>query len=254
MVTLLNAALALASRGMHIFPCVPRDKRPATPNGLKDATIDVAKITAWWTAQPSCNIGVATGKASGIFVVDIDNEDAETEVAKLEKMHGELPRTVEAITPRGRHLLYKWPDREIRNSASKIARGVDVRGEGGYVICAPSMHPSGKRYCWSVDSATGFAAAPEWLLSMITAPAPIAETSEVKVWAGIIAGGLMKGTRNDSLARVVGHRLGRHVDPEMVRDIALLIGAHSCKPPLPSSEVNRIVNSIAGRELERRRV
>jgi hypothetical protein len=247
MVTLLNAALALASRGMHIFPCVPRDKRPATPNGLKDATTKVEVISAWWNSMPEANIAIATGKASGIFVVDIDNEDAEAEISKLEAVHGALPSTVEQITLRGRHLLFRWPGSEIRNSASKIAHGVDVRGEGGYIVCAPSMHPSGKRYAWSVDSATCFANAPEWLVSMITAPAPIMPVAPL-FEGNIIA----KGCRNDTLARITGHLFARHVDPEIVLAAVLAIGAHACKPPLPAAEVTKIVNSIAGRELRRR--
>ena len=48
---------------------------------------------------------------------------------------------------------------EVRNSAGRIAAGIDVRGEGGYVLAPPSVHPSGRRYCWSVDSADSFAAA-----------------------------------------------------------------------------------------------
>jgi hypothetical protein len=253
MVTLLNAALALASRGMHIFPCVPRDKRPATPNGLKDATTKVEVISAWWNSMPEANIAVATGKASGIFVVDIDDEDAEAEISKLEAQHGALPATVEQITPRGRHLLFRWPPNgDIRNSASKIARGVDVRGEGGYIVCAPSTHPTGKRYAWSVDSATCFASAPEWLLSMITAPAPIMmpiTTDSDAADFGRLR--LEKGCRNDTLTRIVGHFFARHVDPELVLAAALAIGK-DCKPPLPSAEVTRIVNSIAGRELKGR--
>jgi hypothetical protein len=250
MVTLLNAALALASRGMHIFPCVPRDKRPATPNGLRDATTKVEVISAWWNSMPEANIAVATGKASGIFVVDVDNEDAEAEIAKLEAIHGALPATVEQITPRGRHLLFRWPPNgDIRNSASKIARGVDVRGEGGYIVCAPSIHPSGKSYAWSVDSASTFALAPQWLISLVAMPAPIVPVTPVFEGNGL---NIAKGTRNDALTRIIGHLLARHVDPELVLAAALAIGAHSCKPPLPAGEVTKIVNSIAGRELRKR--
>jgi hypothetical protein len=87
---------------MQVFPCVPHGKRPATANGLKDATTDAGRIAAWWRAQPDCNIAVATGQASNIMVIDVDNEDAEAELRKLEQQHAALPPTVEQITPRGR--------------------------------------------------------------------------------------------------------------------------------------------------------
>ena len=98
-----------AERGFHVFPCRPRDKRPATANGLKDATTDPDVIQAWWQQQPDSNIAIATGAASGIFVVDIDGLDAEAALRRLEVEHGALPATVEAITARGRHVYFKWP-------------------------------------------------------------------------------------------------------------------------------------------------
>jgi hypothetical protein len=247
--TLLSSALKLAEKGLHVFACRPRGKEPATPNGVKDATVNREVISAWWRSMPEANIGIACGKASGIFVVDIDGIDAEAEIAKLEKMHGELPRTVEAITPRGRHLFYRWPPNgEIRNSASKIAPGVDTRGTNGYIISAPSIGPSGKAYSWSVDSAGSFASAPDWLLTLITMPAPIAPMMPIEGRGLAIA----EGARNDTLARIIGHLLARHVDPDLVHSIALALGEACCKPPLSGAEITRIVNSIAGRELRKR--
>src|SRR5690348_15560939 len=122
--TLQSAALKLAERGMRVFPCRPQDKRPATPRGVHDATTDPRVIERWWR-HADYNIGVATGAISGMMVIDIDDTDAEAELRKLEGAHGALPPTVEAITARGRHLFFKWPDQDIRNSASKIAPGID---------------------------------------------------------------------------------------------------------------------------------
>ena len=76
-------------------------------------------------------------------------------------------RPSRVITARGRHLFFKMPETPVRNSTSKIAPGIDVRGDGGYVLAPPSVHPSGRLYCWSVDSADTFAAAPEWLLDKL---------------------------------------------------------------------------------------
>ena len=125
---MIRSALALAARGFHIFPCRPRDKRPATANGLKDATTDPDIIQAWWQQQPDNNIAIATGPASGIFVVDVDGLDAEAALRRLEAEHGALPATVEVITARGRHIYFKWPQEPVRNSAGKIGPHIDVTG------------------------------------------------------------------------------------------------------------------------------
>ncbi len=167
---MLVTALILAQRGAAVFPCLPRAKQPATPHGVKDATTDAAIIRRWWKAEPLYNIGIATGLVSKMFALDVDGLGAEHELRKLETEHGSLPVTVETITGRGRHLYYKWPGTPVRNSAGKIAPGLDVRGDGGYVLAPPSIHPTGRQYHWSVDSGSTLAAAPAWLLEKICEP------------------------------------------------------------------------------------
>jgi hypothetical protein len=249
---MLKTARALAEKGMHVFPCLPRDKRPATSHGLKDATTDPLEIEAWWSQVPDYNVAVVTGAISGVFVVDIDGEDAEAELRKLEQEHGQLPATVESITARGRHLFFRCPkDKAIRNSVGKIAVGVDVRGEGGYVLVAPSVHPSGRRYAWSVDSATTFADAPDWLLSIIAEPAAGVAT-DVAEWRELVRDGVKEGERNNGISRLSGHLLRRYVDPIVVCEIMQAWNIARCDPPLEPSEVSTIINSICARELARR--
>ena len=253
MTAFLRAALKLANRGLRVFPCRPHDKRPATAHGVKDATIDPGAIERWWRQEPNFNIGVATGAVSGIMVVDVDDIDAEAELKKLEDQNGALPATVETVTARGRHLFFKWPERDVRNSAGKIAPGVDVRGTGGYIVAPPSLHPSGKRYCWSVDSADTIATAPEWLLDKITSPAEVTGPATAPTaWCDLIRDGAAKGCRNDNMTRVVGHLFCRHVDPLITLEIALAINDARWRPALPRSEVIAIVDSIAALELKRR--
>jgi hypothetical protein len=248
---MLKTARTLAEKGLAIFPCLPRDKRPATPHGLKDATTDQIEIENWWHQNPNCNIGIATGAASGVFVTDLDGVDAEVELRKLEAQHGELPATVESITGRGRHLFFRCPERPVRNSAGRIAAGIDVRATGGYVIAPPSIHPSGKRYSWSVDSAATFAAAPEWLLSIIAEPenGTVAPASE---WRALVCNCVAEGQRNSSVARLAGYLLRRFIDPMVALELVQSWNAMRCTPPLPPDEIVAIVNSICGRELARR--
>ena len=128
------------------------------------------------------NIGVATGERSGIFVVDIDGERGEQSLIEITSRFGALPATVEVLTgSAGRHFYFKWPTFEgapqIRNTASAVAAGIDTRGEGGYVVAPPSLHPSGNRYRWSTSSAKAIADAPVWLLGLIVAPPSVRRTT-----------------------------------------------------------------------------
>jgi hypothetical protein len=254
-IAMIRTALYLAERGLHVFPCKPRDKVPATAHGLKDATTP-AVIKQWWRQEPEFNLAIATGAASGVFVVDVDSIDAEAELRKLEAEHGVLPPTLEAITARGRHAYFKMPDRPVRNSASRIAPGIDVRASGGYVVTPPSVHPSGRRYAWSVDRANTLAAAPDWLLDKIADPANNTRPAALppSAWRELVLEGLDEGTRDVSLTRLAGYFLRRRLDAILVLEVLRSLNATHCRPPLPDGDIVRIVESIATRELKRRGV
>lgn len=141
--------LKLAARGFQLFPCRPLSKEPAVRNWRKLATRDPKKLAHWFRDFPDANWAIATGRASGIFVVDLDGEQGERSWSELCQLNGGEVETLTVRTPRGRHLYFIYPaGTVIRNSASKIAPGVDIRGEGGYVLCPPSIHPTGTSYGW----------------------------------------------------------------------------------------------------------
>jgi len=155
-------ALRYAAAGWPVFPLRPAvvgdkdsGKRPLTPNGLRDATTNVNVIERWWDRWPDANIGVPTGSAIGAFVVDVDGPQGAASLTQLEEELGPLPDTKESRTGGGgRHLFFAWPnDREVRNKQDllKGGSGIDVRGEGGYVVVPPSLHWSGRRYEWPHD-------------------------------------------------------------------------------------------------------
>src|SRR5262245_43377806 len=202
---MIRSALTLARKGLHVFPCQPRDKRPATANGVKAATDDLDTIRRWWQQNPQFNIGVATGAPSGIFIVDVDGIDAEGELRRLEAQHGTLPATIEGITGRGRHVWFKMPDAPIRNSASKLAPGLDIRASGGYVLVPGSIHPTGRAYQWSVDCADAIADAPDWLTERI---ADVDHTNgtgtPTSEWRELIKG-VSEGARDCSLTKLTGY-------------------------------------------------
>jgi hypothetical protein len=250
---MLATALALARKGLAVFPCTPGQKTPACTHGCKDATTDAIAIQQWWQENSRYNIGVATGAISGIFIVDIDNGDAdgEAEWDKLIDRHGALMSTVEVITARGRHLWFKYPTVSVRNSAGKIAPGIDCRGDGGYALTPPSRHPSGRRYTWSVDSAGSVAEAPPWLLELVTAPTNGNGATPASEWR-TLAAGVSEGQRDCTIARMAGMLLRRFVDPIVALELLQAWNSMRCSPPLPPEDVERIINSIAGRELRRR--
>lgn len=257
---MLRAALALVQRGCAVFPCRQRSKLPATAHGCLDASTDAAVVTAWWCAEPNYNVAVATGKPSGLFVVDVDSLDAEAVLRELEAAHGALPPTVEAITARGRHVYFRMPPAiDLRSSAGRLGGGLDVRANGGFVLTPPSIHPSGRRYCWSVDCAGAIADAPDWLVAKLApggsngtrgngnSPVPPAE------WRELAANGVGEGARDCTAAKLAGHLLRHRIDPFVTLELLQAWNAQRCTPPLPTADIERIVGSIARRELGRRR-
>ena len=138
---LLDAALACAARGWHVFPC-SADKKPLTKNGFNDATTDSDKVRCFWQRKPGAAIGVATG-ASGLVVIDADCKNGAPgldEWHDLVKQHGsQLEDTVLVETPSGgMHVYDQANGHKVGSTASKLAPGIDVRAEGGYVIAAGS--------------------------------------------------------------------------------------------------------------------
>ena len=154
---LLEHALDYASIGWHVFPCNQENKQPLVKGGFKSASTDRLQIEKWWAAWPNAMIAVRTGKDSGLFVVDIDAKgeaDGYASLAALEEQHGKLPSTLMATTPsEGKHYLFGYPTdgSELRNTGGTIAPGIDTRGEGGYVIVAPSTMSDGRSYKWILE-------------------------------------------------------------------------------------------------------
>lgn len=153
----LSAAITYAEAGIRVFPLKPKGKQPLPgTHGCTDGTTDKNIITSWWSKVPAANIGLCTGRtASGKYLVVIDlDEDEEKDkhgIAELQRYltdkSAAFPPTLEAVTGRnGQHLAY-FTDEEIRNTTDLLP-GIDVRGEGGYIVAAPSVHPNGNVYRW----------------------------------------------------------------------------------------------------------
>jgi hypothetical protein len=146
---LLEAALAYAARGWLVFPCVPGTKRPATVRGFLEATTDAERIRQWWAKDPTANVAIRTGRESGIVVLDVDPQSGGFESLRaLERAHERLPDTRSANTPRGGlHFYFLHPGVEVPSSVGKLAPGLDIKGDGGYVLAPPSRTADGS-YEW----------------------------------------------------------------------------------------------------------
>lgn len=192
----LEAALEHARRGWPVFPCNPMPDLPSAKKkqakspfvgnkrdanfkkipktgGLYKATTDEKQIRAWWKKWPKALIAVRTGKASGVFVVDLDPRGEEV-LADVEKRLidavGELPPGLRSITQSGgAHYWFNLPDgEETPRNATKKLEAIDWRGDGGYVIVPPSVMLDGKAYTWAVGPGEAEPAdAPARLLDLI---------------------------------------------------------------------------------------
>jgi hypothetical protein len=258
---ILKAALAYQAFGWPVFPV--NGKLPATTHGFKDATTDPDQAQRWWGPGSPLGVALATGKPSGVWVLDLDGPEGEASLATLEAENGPLPATVEALTGKGRHLYFTMPGTgDVRNSAGMVAPGIDVRGTGGYVVLPPSRHPSGRRYAWKEGRAPGVVAVaepPSWPAPPPPPPPP-PPTWDPPEWTGgersrrYIEAAIDRecsslartpeGQRNEALNRAA-FSLGRFVSEGLadVRTIARALAIAAAQAGLPPAEVERTLHS-----------
>lgn len=173
---MLDGVLGLVRRGFAVVPlhgiergacscgspdCKAPGKHPRTRRGVYDATRDLDVVRGWWARWPRANVAVATGHASGVVVIDIDGPAGLVDLDAL----GSRPATYTVRTGRGFHLYFRAPRYPVPNSAGKVGRKIDVRGEGGYVVGPESLHISGIRY--TVIDAHEPAPMPSWLTARV---------------------------------------------------------------------------------------
>jgi RecA/RadA recombinase len=230
------------SNGWQVLPLANKDKRPMIPwkNG---GSTDLATVTGWFDMWQHANIGIVTGKKSGIVVLDVDHgHGGEDTLLVLMDKYGVLPETpISRTGGGGLHYIFQHPDFDISNSAGKIGQGLDVRGDGGQICAPPSIHPSGNRYKWDDNfkpSKLKPAPMPNWLLELL---------QEKKTTAPITTdeqGYYIDGTRNSSLVSLAGTMRRRNMTQEAIYSALQVENKQRCFPPLPELEVENIVKSI----------
>lgn len=261
----IDAAVVYAKRGWAVFPCNSPGpspggcscgaaecgsvaKHPRIAGGLKSATTDQAQIERWWQQWPRANVAIRTGEVSHLVVVDVDpGHGGDASLDRLIDEHGCLPdgRVVRTGSG-GRHLYFLHPGGVVRNDAGRrLGRGLDIRGDGGYVIAPPSRHASGGRYVVGGHGGD-IPELPDWLQRLLRPPEPQRSlpqrswkpTGDNSRWAqAAFAGELRRlqeaqpGMRNHMLNKVA-YRLGQIIGGEGSLDQlevegALLNGAKS---------------------------
>ncbi|MGB9792573.1 MAG: bifunctional DNA primase/polymerase, partial [Thermacetogeniaceae bacterium] len=251
---MLKAAIYYVNRGWSVIPLRPRDKRPLLPSWQEFQRRRATKeeVSEWWRKWPEANIGLITGTVSGFVVLDLDSMLA-LETAKNQG----IPQTPTVATGKGYHVYFVHPGFSVQNAAGLAGvQGLDVRGDGGYVVAPPSVHPSGRRYVWAKGRSprdVELALPPAWLLDLLTnrisanpgheEPPPRQDPD----WVLELLGGVEEGRRNDAATRLAGHWLARGL-PEAEVWLLLQDWNKRNRPPLDEKELRAVLKSIAERE------
>ncbi len=237
----VDAAIIYGRRGWPVFPCHQPvgtrcscghsdcgspGKHPKVPGGLRSATTLPAQVRTWWSIWPGSNVAIRTGRESGLVVIDIDPDHGGDEsLDRLIVEHGDLPpvRTIRTGSG-GHHFYFQHPGGLVQNDTSRrLGAGIDIRGDGGYVIAPPSRHVSGARYAVARHGGV-IPELPDWLLARVQPPRrerrPEPERADAQIrdagaWARRALDGeiqrlrtSVKGVRNETLNRVA-FRLGQ---------------------------------------------
>ncbi len=234
---LLEAALAYARRGWHVIPvgAGPDRKLPFIKNWTNEASTDEARIRQWWSTYPDANVGVATGPKSGFWVVDVDEKAAVSGMRSLASRFGiglelDIDQYLVGKTATGGiHFLFQWdPSLPVRNGQA-VLPGVDIRGDGGQIVVAPSYRfIDGQRrvYQWN-DETLPVSPMTSWAKELA---AGTRESAARPVNVNAVMSGLTEGSRDTELWRYACHLAGRGVPLTLALGF-VAAAADRCVPP-----------------------
>ena len=243
----LEAAKHYLALGWSVLPLRRRAKRPLIRwEHLQHKRPSAEEISEWFRRWPDANIGIVTGEISNLIVLDIDpKHGGDSMLGQLEQKFGMLPDTVEAVTGgEGRHLYFAHPFGLARNRTG-LAQGIDLRGDGGYIVAPPSIHPSGRPYKWAAGRSPEeitLAPLPRWMLVPVRG---LRVGRSLPQWRKLVQEGVAEGERNSTIASLTGHLLWHGVDPEVALEVLLAWNRMRCRPPLDDTEVAHVVASIS---------
>lgn len=269
-----EAALWYATNGVPVFPlhtptadgcscgknpgavpddkvCRSQGKHPRTATGFKEATTDPEQVNEWWDKWPTANIGIPTGTDTKLLLVDLDPRNGgPASSAELAERIGPIPDTVEIITGGGgRHLPFRYAGGRVRK---ELAKGIDLKGDGGYFVAPPSLHASGQRYAFDEtsggrDGLINPAPAPQWLLdyAAVENTPEFGSQNQASPTKTPVREKVGPGGRHKHLVSQAGSMRRRGMSRAAIEAALLVENRERCDPPKPEAEVRQIAESVS---------
>lgn len=254
--TLMDCAVEYGGMGLAVIPLCPRIKDAAIKKWPQLASTDPIQIAQWWSENPNYNVGIVCGsKSGGLVVIDVDvdpskGEDGRKTLEAWEAEHGKLPETATTVSGRGgHHYLYRLNDQVFRNSRDETPTkevGIDIRGEGGYFVAPPSIHPNGSTYQWLKHPYdTPIAQANDNVIAFIK---HVQKISKVKKSNDnnahfTLPEVLREGTRDTTLFEWACSERARNTPKDVTLAALRDYNTNHCKPPLDDAIVVQKVES-----------
>lgn len=233
--SLKESAIRYAKKGFKVFPLAPQSKSKQVLKSWKEeATQDLSKIEQWWTQNPYYNIGLVTG--NGLFVIDVDIKNNKNGFQSLQHHGKELPTTVKVKTPSGGIHLYYHAEKLISNKVN-LYDGIDIRGEGGYVVAPPSMI-NHQAYQFENDSV--IAKANEKVYKFLEGHLEVKDEN-------YCYNPILVGQRNDVLFKMGCFMQAKGFCDEAIQSALLNENKYHCEIPINEKEVESILKSISKR-------
>jgi len=209
------------SKEPNLVELAPYLQRPATAEELR----------SWlWSG-----VGIVTGPVSGILVLDVDGSEGQQELKK----HGHPVTPMVRTASGGLHLYFKHPDKEVRTGI-RVAPGLDVKANGGFVVAPPSIGPTGEAYTWIVDPDEAEPAeVPDWLMRIIERPRHREGASRP------VGEQIPSGQRNEELTSLAGTMRRRGMDAAEILAALKATNERRCQPPLELEELEKIAESVS---------
>lgn len=235
------AALEYAKMGLSIIPTGPNKKPLIEWKPYQDRCATIDEIESWWTQWPQANPALVTGRVSGVVALDLDKKHNRT------SREFSLPATACAMSGNGgEHFLFKYPsDVSVKSGSAISGEGVDCRGDGGYILLAPSVNEQGGQYSWviQIESKDDLHEMPDWFKKLTSV--------DDKKW---LAGknGVSEGSRNDSAASMAG-KIISSTPPELLESVGwgnLKAWNDKNTPPLSEKELRNVWQSIINVDIQ----